>query len=118
MTIPFDSVTRIESRFNASDPDNPTLIKSCVDHIYSNKCSRLSQPVISNCSVSDHQLTEFTRFSREAPSSGQPIFKRLWKNFSEENFLLELSQIDFDPIYSSFDINFGVSYLTDNINKI
>ena len=85
---------------------------SCIDHAYTNRRFRCSQPVSFPFGDSDHNLIGYTRFSKEPPRPSKTVRKRSYKTFSECNFIADLSAVDWCEVYSSRDVDVAVEAFT------
>ena len=78
---------------------------SCIDHLYCNTKFRCSKVSVISFGNSDHDLLSYIRYSKEPASPARTIRKRSYKNFVKEEFLLDLSKIDWSPVYSCQDVD-------------
>ena len=78
---------------------------SCIDHVYCNTKYRCSEVSVISFGNSDHDMLSYVRYSKEPPSPARTIRKRSYKNFAKEDFLTELSKIDWAPVYSCQDVD-------------
>ena len=65
--------------------------------------------------MSDHDMISYTRLSKEPPVPSRTIRKRSYKNFCEEQFLADLSQLNWSDLYSCQDVDIAVTTLTRKI---
>ena len=54
-------------------------------------------------------MISYTRFQKEPPQPAQTIVKRSFKNFPQHDFLKDLSNIDWTPVYMMQDIDDAVA---------
>ena len=85
---------------------------SCIDHVYCNAKFRCSEVMVLPFGNSDHDMLSYIRYSKEPPQPAQTIRKRSYKNFVLENFLLDLSKIDWTPVYLCQDVDIAESIFT------
>ena len=71
---------------------------SCIDHIYTNVHHKCSPPVVASFGNSDHDLIGFTRLSKGPPEVSRTIRKRSYKFFDKEQFLSDVSDIDWSEV--------------------
>ena len=91
---------------------------SCIDHIYCNapyKCSNIAVVPFGN---SDHDIISYTRFLKEPPQPAQTIVKRSFRNFLPDNFVHDLSSIDWTPVYLRQDVDEAVKVFTSLYLKV
>ena len=94
------------------------MSKSCLDHVYTNCKYRCSQINIVQFGNSDHEMVEYTRFSKEPPSPSRTIRKRSYKDFVLEDYLAQLEKVDWSPVYASCDVDFALFYFTSLMNQV
>ena len=86
---------------------------SCIDHLYCNYRSRCSMVTMIPFGSSDHNLLSYTRFSKEPVPHSRMIRKRSYKNFVKEDFIGDLSKIDWTPVLACQDIDTAESLFTE-----
>ena len=91
---------------------------SCIDHVYTNYRFRCSEVKIIPFGNSDHNIVEYTRFSKDPPTPSRIIRKRSYKNFVLSDFLTDLEQVDWLPVYLCADIDPAVDIFTNLINQV
>ena len=62
---------------------------------------------------SDHNMLSYTRFSKEPVPHKRVIRKRSYKNFVKEDFIGDLSKIDWTPVLACQDIDTAESLFTE-----
>ena len=82
---------------------------SCIDHIYCNSPFKCSNVEVISFGNSDHNMISYTRLQKEPPQPAQTIVKRSFKNFSQHDFLKDLSNIDWTPVYMMQDVDDAVA---------
>ena len=93
-------------------------LKSCIDHIYCNTSYRISPVRIITCGASDHDGISYTRYSREPPPPARTIRKRSYKNFVENDYLRDVSRIDFTDVYCCRDVDAAAELLTRKLVEV
>ena len=97
------------SQFNRAR--NKTDI-SCIDHVYCNRKYRCSQVSVITFGNSDHDLLSYTRLSKVPPSPARTLRKRSYKTFDQNQFLSDLSEVDWRPVYTCQDVDQAVTTFT------
>lgn len=110
-------VTRREFIIANGNPQ-PHVIETLVDHIYTNHPLKIDNVKTHPCSASDHEIVLCKRRSRYNVQKPKTVLKRCWKNFEINNFLYELSMINFNDIYESQDVNFCVNELSTRFEQL
>ena len=85
---------------------------SCIDHVYTNYKYRCSKVNVEAFGGSDHDLLFYTRFSKDPPAPAKTIRKRTYKKFNTDNFLSDLRQCDWSPVYFSQDVDNSTAEFT------
>ena len=85
---------------------------SCIDHIYTNHKHRCSEVEVIPFGNSDHDFIQYVRYSKAPPAPSRTIRKRSYKAFVKEDFLSQLEQIDWTPVYSCRDVDLAVDIFT------
>ena len=85
---------------------------SCIDHIYTNVKFKCSNPEVINFGSSDHDIIGFTRLSRKPPEVSKTIRKRSYKWFEKEQFLSDLSEIDWSDVLACPDLDYATELFT------
>ena len=85
------------------EPTKVTLTSSTfIDHIATNKPENVVASGVLNITISDHYLVYVTRkFIGSTKRQRKTISTRKMNNFSSDNFLSGLGQIDWETIVSS-----------------
>ena len=107
----FSQLIKFPTRYQFKGVSNSNEV-SCIDHAYTNRRFRCSQPVTFSFGDSDHNLIGYTRFSKEPPRPSKTVRKRSYKTFSECNFIADLSAVDWCEVYSSRDVDVAVEAFT------
>ena len=92
--------------------------KSCLDHVYTNFKYRCSEVTVSSFGNSDHQLISYVRYSKEPSPPARTIRKRSYKKFVANDFLNDLKQIDWTPVYTEREIDGAVDVFTRLFKEI
>ena len=82
---------------------------SCLDHIYTNCKYKCSVPTVTNFGDSDHNIVGFTRLSKEPPAPTRTIRKRSYKYFDKEQFLEDLSEVDWNEVLACRGVDEAVT---------
>ena len=104
-----DSPTRVSPSTN---------IESGLDHIYTNKPSKVSTPIVETNGSSDHRLVKITRFTKSEIRTPKFVSKRSFKDFKPEEFLNDLKQEKWIDVYLCDDANAAAGLLTEKITKV
>ena len=107
----FSQLVKEVTRIQYNSVRNMTDI-SCIDHLYCNVKYRCSKVTVTAAGTSDHDMISYTRLSKEPPTPARTIRKRSYKNFSEENFLADLAQQDWNEVYFCQDVDNAAAALT------
>ena len=91
---------------------------SCLDHIYTNVKYKCSFPTIITFGNSDHDIVGFTRLSKGPPSVSRTIRKRSYKLFDKEQFLSDVSEIDWTDILTCQDIEVATMLFTNKFRAV
>ena len=95
-----------------------TTESSCIDHIYTNAKFRCSNPAVVSFGDSDHDLLQYTRYSKINSDVARTVYKRSYKKFDESKFLQDLSVIDWYDVYGCDDVNSAVEAFTIKFRHI
>ena len=102
-----DKVTRVQ--FNSIRNETAT---SCIDHLYCNAKHRISSVRVVTFGASDHDAIAYTRFSKEPTPPARTIRKISYKNFIEDDFIRDVSRLDFTDVYCSREVDGAADLLT------
>ena len=91
---------------------------SCIDHVYTNYKYRCSKVNVEAFGGSDHDLLFYTRFSKDPPAPAKTIRKRTYKKFNTDNFLSDLRQCDWSPVYFSQDVDNSTAEFTQIFKSV
>ena len=94
-----DSITR--SQYNSVKHQASV---SCIDHLYCNARYRISPVKVLTCGASDHDAISYIRYSKEPRVPTKTVRKRSYKDFNQEAYLAEVSNIDFSDVYDCLDV--------------
>ena len=108
-----DNITR--SQYNSVK--NQVSI-SCIDHLYCNARHRISPVKILICGASDHDAVSYIRYSKEPRAPAKTIRKRSYKDFNQQAYLAEVSEIDFSDVYSCLDVDDAATLLTQKLVNV
>ena len=85
---------------------------SCIDHLYCNSRHRISPVKVISIGSSDHDALLYTRYSKEPTPPSRIIRKRSYKDFKAEDYITDISNIDFSDVYQSKDVDDAAELLT------
>ena len=102
-----DKVTRVQY----DGVKNRSLV-SCIDHVYCNARHRISPISIITCGTSDHDAIAYTRYAKEPKPPSRTIRKRSYKTFNKEEYLRDISTLDFSDVYSCKNVDEAATILT------
>jgi hypothetical protein len=105
------------TRIQYNSIENTTSI-SCIDHVYTNARYRCSTVTVTSFGSSDHDLLGYTRFSKEPTAPARTVRKRSYKNFVAENFLEDMSHVDWTDVLSCVDVDMATDIFTTKIRDI
>ena len=108
----FVHLVNVPTRFQYNSVNGSTAV-SCIDHVYTNFKFRCSSVTVHSFGNSDHDLLEYTRFSKEPPTPSRTIRKRTYKSFNDMDFIAQLKTVDWSPIYWSQDVDLAVRMFTN-----
>ena len=91
---------------------------SCIDHVYSNYKHKCSLPRVVVNGASDHDAVSYIQYSKAPPNPSRTIRRRSYKNFRQEDFLADISAIDWTDVYVANDIDTATSIFTDKFKYI
>ena len=91
---------------------------SCIDHIYCNYKHKCSTPRVIVCGASDHDIISYVRFSKGPPLPGRTMRRRSYKNFVKDDFLADLSTVDWRDVLTTEDLDQAVDLLTQKLNYV
>ena len=66
----------------------------------------------------DRRNYSYTRFSKEPTAPSRTIRKRSYKKFKEQNFLSELSNVDWSDVLGCVDIDIATAMLTRKLRDV
>ena len=108
-----DKVTRVQ--YNSVSKSTKA---SCIDHVYCNSKHRISAIKIISCGTSDHDANLYTRYSKDPAPPARTIRKRSYKNFKEDDYLRDVSKLDFTDVYESKDVDDAAELLTSKLVSV
>ena len=88
---------------------------SCIDHLYCNARYRISPVKVLTCGASDHDAISYIRYSKEPRAPTKTVRKRSYKDFDQEAYLAEVSNIDFSDVYFCLDVEDAATVLTQKL---
>ena len=97
------------------------LLRTCIDHIYTNASMKCSKATSIPVGYSDHNLISITRMTRTPKPKMKIILTRLYRNFDEDSFLSEISNVHWNTVSSELDpetaLNVFMSLFMDIVNR-
>ena len=91
---------------------------SCIDHFFTNAPEKCSKPVSVQVGCTDHNINA-TTWKAKVPKSGpKTIHKRMYKTFSEENFVKELKKVNWDLVLDCKDTEAALIIFTTLFSNI
>ena len=67
---------------------------------------------------SDHDLIQYTRYSKNPPSSARVVLKRSYKEFDKEVFMQDVASTDWSEVYSCDDVDIATECFTRKFRYI
>ena len=113
----FHQLVKGITRAQFNSVTNKTNI-SCIDHLYCNAKHRISPVKILSWGSSDHDAISYVRFSKEPKPPSRTLRKRSYKNFCQENFIRDVSNIDFSEVYRSLDVDLAADLLSQKLVEV
>ena len=92
--------------------------ESGLDHFYTNRPNKVSPIQVVNCGGSDHKLIGATRYTNTIKRSVRYVTKRCYKNFSKEEFIFAVKQINWWKIYDCDDVDMALKIFSDSLTNI
>ena len=86
---------------------------SCIDHVYTNTRFRCSDPSVIAFGGSDHDLVKYIRFSKNPVGPTRTLRKRTYKYFDKDNFLKDISSVDWHQVYSCDNVDMATETFTN-----
>ena len=87
------------------------LESSCLDHIYSNRPTKVRKIEVIKISSSDHDLIKCEMMTKDG-FAPEKITVRTFKNFEKEEFIRDLEEQDWEKLHNEEDINKSTNLLT------
>ena len=79
------------------------MLRSCIDHCYTDVPEKLSEPIVESAGESDHLAIVVTKYTKAPVSKPQTVRKRHYKNFCIESFLTDINNSDINKSVTSKD---------------
>ena len=95
------------------------LVRSCIDHCYSDVPEKLSSPIVESAGDSDHLAVIVTKYAKAPNSKPQTVRKRSYKNFNVGSFLTDIynSRIN-ESVLEQDDIEEAAKVFEEMFSKI
>ena len=116
-TLNFTQLVRTQTRSQFNSTTGKTDI-SCIDHVYTNARFRCSDVSVFSFGGSDHDIIGYTRYSKDPPQPSKTIRKRTYKKFVREEFLADLSLVDWTEVLQCVDVDHAADVLTDKFRQV
>ena len=100
----FAQLVHQPTRMQFNSVKNSTDV-SCIDHIYTNRKFRCSNPVVIPFGDRDHDVISYIRFCKDPPIPARTMKKRSYKNFKNEEFIDELVKVDWRDVFGCTDVD-------------
>ena len=113
----FSQLVTEPTRSMYNSVSNTTEI-SCIDHVYCNAKHKCSPPTVISCGASDHDLISYVRYSKPPPSPARTIRRRSYKEFIEEDFLADISAVNWTDVYTTEDVDTATEIFTRKFNTV
>ena len=113
----FSQLVTVPTRFQFNSSTGVTE-KSCIDHVYSNYKYRCSPVEVKSFGASDHDLIMYVRYSKDPPAPARTIRRRSYKKFDQQNFLVDLSKVDWYEVLTCRDVDQAVDIFTWKFRKV
>ena len=99
-----------------------TTERSCLDQVITNCVSKMTSPEIHSVGKSDHMGVFITRRSREIRTGPRTTRKRIYKEFSKDEFTKDIREAkrkgDFKEIFETNDIDTAIEYFSEAFSAI
>ena len=96
----------------------PGQPESGLDHLYTNRPSKLSAVYTEFTGGSDHKIIKVTRFSKSIQQNTRYVRKRCHKDFNEEDFIQKVRELSWYDLYICEDLDQAVQLLTEKLTHI
>ena len=116
-SLNFSQLVSQPTRVMHNSVSNTTEV-SCIDHVYCNYKHKCSTPRLIINGSSDHDIVLYTRFSKKPPNPSRTIRRRSYKNFVEENFIADVSRIDWSDVLSNADVDEAAELFTSKFRQV
>ena len=92
--------------------------ESGLDHLYTNRTSKISDVYAQYTGGSDHKIIKVTRYSKSVQKRVRYVRKRCYKDFDEEEFCEKVRNLSWFELYTCEDVNQAVEILTSKLTRI
>ena len=113
----FSQLVKGPTRLQYNATQNKTEV-SCIDHVYTNTRHRCSSVTVTPFGDSDHDMIGYTRFSKDPPAAAATIRKRSYKIFKKQDYLKDLSEIDWTDVLCSQDLDLATEIFTRKLRYV
>lgn len=97
---------------------NGSCSSTCIDHFFTNAPEKCSKAISVSVGISDHNLIA-TTWKAKVPKSGPKIIhKRMYKAFSEDNFVEDLKNVNWDLVLDRKETEAALSTFTTLLSNI
>ena len=108
-----NQVTRVQH--NSTRGETAT---SCIDHVYCNAKFRMSKVNVLPFGGSDHDAVMYTRYSKVPKPPPRTIRKRSYKHFKKDDYIRDVSDIDFTDVFLATDVDVAADILTEKLVQV
>ena len=101
-----ESVSQLVSENTRTELRGGRVEKSCIDHVSTNcplKCTKVSV-IEDELGSSDHLGVAVQKFTKELQNKPQTTKKRSFKNFNQDNFIMEVRNTDFSSVTNEHNL--------------
>ena len=108
-----DQITRVQH--NSTRGETAT---SCLDHVYCNAKYRMSKVKVLPFGGSDHDAVLYTRYSKVPKPPSRTIRRRSYKHFIKEDYIRDVTSIDFTDVFLTKDVDEAADILTEKLVQV
>ena len=91
---------------------------SLLDHFYTTRADKINKVDVIRMGGSDHAMIVGDRKTKQEINKPKYIERRMYKNFSKENFMMEINKIKWLDLYLCEDVERAVELFTEKITTI
>ena len=113
----FSQLVSQPTRYMYNSVTNSTEI-SCIDHVYCNSKLKCSTPSIIPSGASDHDIVSYVRYTKAPPTPARTIRRRSYTSFNEQDFLSDLSKVDWTQVYVETEVDNATEIFTKKFIEV